>query len=60
MARKLFVYLSVLLVAMFVLVTAGCNEGGSDEDAKAKHSKSAADFCGEHQIAEAQCPYCNP
>ncbi len=50
--------INVLLVAMAVLVAIGCGKGGSSKD---EHSETvAADFCEEHQIAEAQCPFCNP
>lgn len=50
--------LTVLLVTLVVFGGPGCGQGASDD---AKHGKKSdiADFCEEHQIAEAQCPFCN-
>lgn len=50
--------INVLLAAMVVLAVAGCNEGEGDQADRPEVAEAA--FCEEHQIAEAQCPYCDP
>jgi len=49
---------AVATAAMLVLGSLGCDRGEPD---KAKHTETDSEaFCEEHQIAEAQCPFCDP
>ena len=46
------------LATLFIAGTLGC---GSQETAEnAENTETAPAFCEEHQIAEAQCPFCDP
>lgn len=45
-----------VLAALAILGAVGCGQRASEN---AEHAE-AADFCEEHQIAEAQCPFCDP
>ncbi len=51
--------LTVLLATLVVFGGLGCGQGASDDAELGKKSDTAA-FCEEHQIAEAQCPFCDP
>jgi len=51
--------LAILLVIVATLAggSLGCNRDESSTESAAAHG---AEFCAEHQIAEARCPFCNP
>ena len=50
--------IGALLTALLVCGSFGCSRDDTDG---AKHASSADEaFCVEHQIAEAQCPFCDP
>jgi len=49
----------VLAIILATLVVLGCDKSASDDARHATNSDTAA-FCEEHQIAEAQCPFCDP
>ncbi|MCP4088458.1 MAG: efflux RND transporter periplasmic adaptor subunit [Gammaproteobacteria bacterium] len=51
--------LAILLATLVVLSGLGCDQSDSD-DAKHAENSAAAAFCEEHQITEAQCPFCDP
>lgn len=51
--------MTVLTAILVVFGSFGCDRGTSEETGEAKKSDTA-DFCEEHQIAEAQCPFCDP
>ena len=48
----------VALVAATMVLSVGCGKGAPDSEQHAEAATAA--FCAEHQIAEAQCPYCDP
>ncbi len=51
--------LSVVVTTLAVLGGLACGQGESDRTEQSQESEAAA-FCEEHQIAEAQCPFCDP
>ncbi len=50
--------MTALLVIVIGWSGTGCDRG--DEDGGGKARGEAGAFCDEHQIAEAQCPFCDP
>jgi cobalt-zinc-cadmium efflux system membrane fusion protein len=51
----------ILFSILTLLLAAACAQDGGKKAAQAPEEAAAkAAFCEEHQIAEAQCPFCNP
>jgi len=48
----------VVLAVSAVFGSLGCGRGNGGDDTRAEVQTAA--FCEEHQIAEAQCPFCDP
>ncbi len=48
--------MTVIAAALIVLCGPGCGQDGSGQQS----AKLETVFCEEHQIAEAQCPFCDP
>jgi len=49
---------TMFLVLALILAAAGCVDQKNEEADPSNTSET--DFCQEHQIAESQCPFCNP
>jgi cobalt-zinc-cadmium efflux system membrane fusion protein len=45
------------LATLLIVGVLGCGQRTPED---AKHAEATAAFCQEHQIAEAQCPFCDP
>ncbi len=51
--------LTLLLATLIVFGGSGCGPD-ADDDTRRGNKPETTDFCEEHQIAETQCPFCNP
>jgi len=48
------------ILVPFVVVISGCGGGSIDEEVGQNGTSDPAEWCTEHAIAEAACPFCNP